>query len=464
MSATVLVNPDAFKFSSGHFVAYPGYRETLHGHNYSVSVRMRGTTMTDKDSYVLDFGVIKKHTKALCKELSEKMLIPTLAEEHVLKVKENLRNVELETEDGDFFSIPRKDCVLLPVKRTTCEELAPWLWEQLFSRLGGRDFFVRERRIEWMSVEVKESPTQGATWRQYIDENGEAASVQKQRFCDDREEAPNPKKLRVCDCPGAKMATSVTEVDAVPTFAKANVVTQAECTPPASLEDECLGIATHMEQILRLRLKLRPTDPLPAGMQDTPVRFARAFAEQTKGLDLQFAHIEESIITVFLENSRVSHEPVAMHRIPFHSMCEHHLLPFSGEVSIEYVPGAELEQRRNPELSALAPSSSTTKRILGLSKLARIVEVLSRQFQVQERLTEQIADALFSSMKLSPAGVAVQVRATHGCMQCRGVCVPQGACVTVTKAFRGAYTCDELEGLRRQEQFERGCMNVRMGN
>jgi len=251
------------------------------------------------------------------------------------------------------------------------------------------------------------------------------------------------------------------EVGAVPTFEKAKAVT-LECTPPALLEDECSGIATHMEQILRLRLKLRPTDPLPAGMQDTPIRFARAFVEQTDGLDSQLTHIEDTIITVFQENSRVSPEPVAMHRIPFHSMCEHHLLPFTGTVSIEYVPGTELAQRGNQEMSAVAPE--TTKRILGLSKLARIVDALARQFQVQERLTEQIADALFRSRKLSPAGVAVQVRATHGCMQCRGVCVPQGACVTVTKAFRGAYTCDELEGLRRQDQFERGCMNILTGN
>merc|ERR1712232_1009239 len=219
-----------------------------------------------------------------------------------------------------------------------------------------------------------------------------------------------------------------------------------ECTPLDALEDEETGIAAHMEQILRLRLKLRPSEPLPAGMLETPIRFARAFVEQTTGLDLQLAHIEENIITVFIENSRVSPEPVAMHRIPFHSMCEHHLLPFSGAVSIEYVPGTE------------SGEMSTTKRILGLSKLARIVDLLARQFQVQERLTEQVADALFTSKKLDPAGVAVQIRATHGCMQCRGVCVPQGTCVTVTKAFRGVYTCDEPEGLRRREQFERGCV------
>ena len=109
-----------------------------------------------------------------------------------------------------------------------------------------------------------------------------------------------------------------------------------------------------------------------------------------------------------------SHDPVVLGNIPFYSMCEHHLLPFFGLAHLAYIPNGK---------------------IAGLSKLARALEVASRRPQVQERLTGQVADAIFAA--LNPDGVAVEVEAEHLCMAMRGVQKPGSR--VVTSAFRGPF-------------------------
>ena len=148
-------------------------------------------------------------------------------------------------------------------------------------------------------------------------------------------------------------------------------------------------------------------DPKREGLLDTPERVARSYAEIFGG-----AHTnpEEHLRTTFQVDTD---DLVIVKDIEFHSMCEHHLLPFFGKVSIAYVPRSGV--------------------VTGLSKLARCVEGFARRAQVQERLTKQISQALTNA--LDPLGTAVVVEAEHMCMTMRGV--RKTGAVTVTSRFTG---------------------------
>ncbi|MFQ5423532.1 MAG: GTP cyclohydrolase I FolE [Phycisphaerae bacterium] len=147
-------------------------------------------------------------------------------------------------------------------------------------------------------------------------------------------------------------------------------------------------------------------DPDREGLRKTPDRVARMYEEMFVGLRTDPArHLK----TFFTEKYD---EMVVLRDVSFVSMCEHHLMPFEGRAHIAYLPDG---------------------RVVGLSKLARVVEDFARRPQVQERLTTQIADLLMS--ELNAKGVAVVMEATHSCMTCRGVRKP--ASVMVTSALRG---------------------------
>jgi len=147
-------------------------------------------------------------------------------------------------------------------------------------------------------------------------------------------------------------------------------------------------------------------DPERDGIRQTPRRVARMYAELFSGLhDDPERHLE----TMFDEDH---HEMVVLRDIPFNSMCEHHLMPFEGKAHIAYIPGGK---------------------VLGLSKLARIVDGYSHRPQVQERLTSQIADLL--AQKVHVKGCAVVLEAVHTCTTCRGV--KKSGSVMVTSALRG---------------------------
>ncbi len=151
-------------------------------------------------------------------------------------------------------------------------------------------------------------------------------------------------------------------------------------------------------------------DPDRDGLQETPGRVARAFAEQFAGLRIDPATV---LRTSFDENHN---EMILMRDIEMYSTCEHHLVPFFGKAHVGYIPGPD-------------------GRITGLSKLARLVDGYSKRPQVQERLTTQIADALVRV--LNPAGAIVVIEAEHLCMAMRGVRKP-GA-TTTTSAVRGIF-------------------------
>jgi GTP cyclohydrolase I len=149
-------------------------------------------------------------------------------------------------------------------------------------------------------------------------------------------------------------------------------------------------------------------DPDREGLVNTPNRVARAYAELMAGLaEDPKAHLK----TVFHERYD---EVVLLRDIEFHSLCEHHLLPFTGRAHVAYLPDGK---------------------VVGLSKLARLVEGFARRPQVQERLTGQIADALME--ELNPIGAACVIEATHTCMTIRGARKPGS--IMVTSALRGIF-------------------------
>lgn len=144
-------------------------------------------------------------------------------------------------------------------------------------------------------------------------------------------------------------------------------------------------------------------DPESDHLRDTPRRVAAALSEMLTARPFQ--------LTTF-PNDEGYDELVVARDIPFHSLCEHHLLPFTGRAHVAYLPG---------------------ERILGLSKLARVVELFSRRLQVQERLTSQIAEWLQNQLK--PKGVGVVLNAEHMCMSLRGVAATGSS--TMTSALLG---------------------------
>lgn len=147
-------------------------------------------------------------------------------------------------------------------------------------------------------------------------------------------------------------------------------------------------------------------DPDRDGLRDTPSRVARMYAELFSGLH---ETPDKHLAAMFDEDH---HEMVVLRDIPFSSMCEHHLMPFEGKAHVAYIPGGH---------------------VLGLSKLARLVDVYARRPQVQERLTSQIADVL--AQRLQVKGCAIVIEAVHTCMTCRGVRKPGS--IMVTSALRG---------------------------
>ncbi len=147
------------------------------------------------------------------------------------------------------------------------------------------------------------------------------------------------------------------------------------------------------------------------GLKDTPSRVARMYGELLAGMR---EDPNKHLVSVFNENYD---EIVLLRDIPFYSVCEHHLMPFIGSAHVAYLPAG---------------------RILGVSKLARIVDCFARRLQTQERLTYQIADFLMNNLK--PLGVAVVMEASHSCMTIRGIKKPGST--MVTSAVRGIFRKD----------------------
>lgn len=178
------------------------------------------------------------------------------------------------------------------------------------------------------------------------------------------------------------------------------------------LEHLRLGEAP-LSALVHAMLNRMGEDNTREGLAETPARVAKAWQHWTQGYRVDVA----TLLKTFADGAEGVDEMVTVANIPFYSHCEHHLAPFFGTATISYLPQG---------------------RVVGLSKLSRVVDAFAQRLQVQERLTGQIADALQDH--LEPLGAAVRIKARHLCMESRGVC-KQGH-HTVTTALRGAFKTD----------------------
>ncbi|OEH85897.1 GTP cyclohydrolase I FolE [Desulfuribacillus stibiiarsenatis] len=153
-------------------------------------------------------------------------------------------------------------------------------------------------------------------------------------------------------------------------------------------------------------------DPTREGLQDTPKRVAKMYEEVFAGIHEDPA---SPLGTIFNENHG---ELVIVKDIPFHSMCEHHLVPFFGVAHVAYIP--------------------SDGKVTGLSKLARVIDIVTKRPQLQERITTTVAEVIVE--KLNPLGVAVVIEAEHMCMTMRGIKKPGSK--TITSAVRGIFEND----------------------
>jgi len=191
-------------------------------------------------------------------------------------------------------------------------------------------------------------------------------------------------------------------------------------TPKATVVDDNTWLVFPWENesgpedaVVRL-LQYVGEDPRREGLLGTPKRVLRAWAEMCAG------YSQDPALILSKQFSENSDQMIMLRGIQFHSLCEHHLLPFSGTVDVAYLPAKG--------------------KVVGLSKLARLVECYARRLQVQERMTSQIAEALMKHLKAN--GAAVLVKARHSCMACRGV--KQPGAEMVTSAQLGAFRTEHM--------------------
>ena len=174
-------------------------------------------------------------------------------------------------------------------------------------------------------------------------------------------------------------------------------------------DDEQAAASLSFEDLVREQLRRLGEDPLRDGLLRTPERVEKSLRWLTRG---QESTVEDAIGDAVFDEDH--HNMVIVKDIEMYSLCEHHLLPFFGKVHIAYIPNGK---------------------IVGLSKLPRVVDVFARRLQVQERMTEQIATALMTV--LQPKGVGVIIEASHLCMMMRGV--EKQNSKTITSALRGEF-------------------------
>lgn len=194
---------------------------------------------------------------------------------------------------------------------------------------------------------------------------------------------------------------------------------------PAAGEQVPEREADELECLVRQMLERLGEDPERPGLQRTPVRIANALRFLTSGYQQTVEGVVEGAI--FPDDCN---EMVLVKDVEFYSQCEHHMLPFFGRVHVGYIPDGK---------------------IIGLSKIARIVDVFARRLQVQERMTGEIADGLMGILK--PKGVGVVVEASHFCMMMRGVQKQNSS--TLSSAMRGTFQQDARTRMEFMELIRR---------
>lgn len=173
------------------------------------------------------------------------------------------------------------------------------------------------------------------------------------------------------------------------------------------------GANGDIEDNIRRLLQFIGDNPLREGLHETPHRVAKAWQFWGRGYGQDVA----AVLKTFEDGAEGTDEMVVVKDLPFYTHCEHHMAPFFGTATIAYLPN---------------------KKIVGLSKLSRVLDIFARRLQVQERLTCQVADALMEN--LDPLGAGVVIKARHLCMESRGIC--QQGHHTITSALRGLFKSD----------------------
>ena len=173
------------------------------------------------------------------------------------------------------------------------------------------------------------------------------------------------------------------------------------------------------ERAVETLIKWAGDDPSREGLRETPKRVVNAFNEFFSG----YNESPESYLSKTFEDVQGYEDIVMLKNISFHSHCEHHMVPIIGKVHLAYIP---------------------TKKVVGISKLARVVDIFAKRLQTQETMTQQIANCIEKSLK--PKGVAVFIEALHQCMTTRGVQKPNVS--TITSCFLGEFKTDKSIGQR----------------
>ena len=173
------------------------------------------------------------------------------------------------------------------------------------------------------------------------------------------------------------------------------------------------------ERAVETLIKWAGDDPSREGLRETPKRVVNAFNEFFSG----YNESPESYLSKTFEDVQGYEDIVMLKDISFHSHCEHHMVPIIGKVHLAYIP---------------------TKKVVGISKLARVVDIFAKRLQTQETMTQQIANCIEKSLK--PKGVAVYIEALHQCMTTRGVQKPNVS--TITSCFLGEFKTDKSIGQR----------------
>jgi GTP cyclohydrolase I len=173
------------------------------------------------------------------------------------------------------------------------------------------------------------------------------------------------------------------------------------------------------EKAVETLIKWAGDDPSREGLRETPKRVVNAFNEFFSG----YNESPESFLSKTFEDVQGYEDIVMLKDISFHSHCEHHMVPIIGKVHLAYIP---------------------TKKVVGISKLARVVDIFAKRLQTQETMTQQIANCIEKSLK--PKGVAVYIEALHQCMTTRGVQKPNVS--TITSCFLGEFKTDKSIGQR----------------
>ena len=173
------------------------------------------------------------------------------------------------------------------------------------------------------------------------------------------------------------------------------------------------------EKAVETLIKWAGDDPSREGLRETPKRVVNAFNEFFSG----YNESPESYLSKTFEDVQGYEDIVMLKDISFHSHCEHHMVPIIGKVHLAYIP---------------------TKKVVGISKLARVVDIFAKRLQTQETMTQQIANCIEKSLK--PKGVAVNIEALHQCMTTRGVQKPNVS--TITSCFLGEFKTDKSIGQR----------------